>query len=452
MFENVTQKFKTKVKNHITTAHDTVLKLADEIKKVETELKVCQEGSEIYIPISKLAKVHNEIAELDQKMTSLKDDMVAPMIDKRDNSESDFVNAAFQDVFNKFSGKSLLESVFANYWKADNFPCEEIGDYVPNLLQKLRNAIYKKDTETFKSVMENPDMPPNAVKYFLDYRFNSIADLESAKDPDYNPEANVIESESDDDNDDDEENIPVRKYSLLMAAALSESVEIVRFLIHFDGVDLMETFDGKNIVHHLLELRKPTDDISCEVEKLVEEILELQPKLANSTDADGASLFQLVVKAKSAYLSRILVEKYNMDVDAQLEDGSTPLMTAIRVKSKSVFDQLIALKASPAVTGKDNISCLHEACKLNWPDAVEAILPKFPDMLKWEDSEKSTPLSLIIDCDSAVALQAVAKCVHYGSLLVENPNIDELRTSAVQKGAQKVADWFKSFDTGAVAL
>ena len=266
IMEDVLKTFRAKVTNHIEIASENALKLATDLQKVNVGLKACQEGSEIYIPLSKLVNVHNDVVALDQKIASLKEDLIAPCIDTSNKNEFSFIESSFKSVLVHFSGKSLLDSIFLKYWEEENCSGEDKDVYVPNLLQTLHNAVTLDDLKGFQNILEKSNFHADAMKYIVDYKFQPFEDLEESMDVDDNSEDEQEDKEDEESEKGDEDvELKRRSYTLLMLAAICGSVKTAKYLIHLDTVNLMETFDGKSLVHHLLT----TGNITAELENLI---------------------------------------------------------------------------------------------------------------------------------------------------------------------------------------
>ena len=277
--------FKWKAQKHFEDAYGAAVKLRPTIEKLELRVDDCQQGPEIYVPILNLANLHNEIVEVDQKMVSLEEDLKPPVLDKNNTSDIEFIKTAFQSILTKYCGSSLIANVL-------NKPVEELETAsnesdtkarVPSILRSLQNAAVENDVEKLKGIIENPKIPQNSLKYIINYRFQD--DVSDAKSTDC---------------------------SLLMLACKNKSTDVMKYLIGLGGADLMETFNGETIVHQLLLHCQMEDNaISVDVEQCIEELFKMEPKLVHAKNANGCSMMEVVKKAKSEYLCRLLVEKYD---------------------------------------------------------------------------------------------------------------------------------------------
>ena len=64
---NVIDKFQQNVEKHVDNICAETAQLSPVLQNVEEELAECQKGSEMFIPIDKLANLHNDIVNLDKK-------------------------------------------------------------------------------------------------------------------------------------------------------------------------------------------------------------------------------------------------------------------------------------------------------------------------------------------------------------------------------------------------
>ena len=233
-------------------------------------------------------------------------------------------------------------------------------------------------------------------------------------------------------------------HSFLTWASKHGSVNIVGHLANLEGADLTATYSEKTSFHYLLNI----DLMNERVEKLIEEMWQIEPKSTKIVDCNNVSMFQLVVQSKSTYLCRVLVEKTDTDIDVnkRFHDGSTPLTKAIRLKSKPMFDQLVALGASFNVKARNESSVLHETCEIDWPDVIPTIFSSFPDMLEWKNEVGNTPLQVILLKDSSKALEAIAQCIRKDSSRISFKVIEEMREKAVENNSEALVAWFNSLE------
>ena len=371
---NVIDGFQKKVQSHIETTICDCYEVAPSIQEVDAELEKCQKVSEIFLPVSKLTSVHNKVVELDQTIMKLKNDLIIPTIKNPDDTKR--IQKSLDGLLNTFCNESLSEKVFGILSNDGSNK-----GYVPGVVETLFKAVQDNDLESFKPTIENTKMPAQAVKYMLNCSWQ-IKDRTSA--------------------DDDETDS--LKHSLLSLAVAYDSEDIIRCLMGIDGVNLLEKYSGKTIVHHLLSAK----NISNTMEKFIEDLLEKEPKLVSMTDSGRTCTFQYAITAESLHLCRVLVEKFGLDVNHHFEDGSTALLTAIQTKSEKVFDLLLSLGASLTLTrSHDQQSCLHEAFKMDWSYAVKIILSKHPEMLERSTTDMYYPIQTLAKFDSLSAYKVL---------------------------------------------
>ena len=406
---NVIDRFQQNVEKHIDNICAETAQLSSVLQNVEEELAECQKGSEMFIPMNKLANVHNDVVCLDKKMTKLKEAFEIPKID-RTAKDVEVIETTVQKLLETFCRPSLSKNVFENVTEENQKSTTDEGEkYVPTIFKELRLAIIDNDIDQFKSIVENPKLPPRSINYILQCQFDGY----------------FIESPT---------SIP------LLLAAFNKSFDIVRYIIHLEEVDLLERFEEYNIIEHLLEIEVP----NSEIDKLAEEILTIQPKLAEEIHLRDMNLLQQVINQESPYLCRLLVEKYNFDVNAQCPDGSTPLIDAIYCKNMDILKELLSLGASPAVTDRDKNSTLHMACQEEWPEGICELVSKFPEMLNWKNNKGVTPLSMVITLDDVEAMKTIYDCLKQNSIEMNILDKNYLIELATSKQASKILEWAKT--------
>ena len=159
------------------------------------------------------------------------------------------------------------------------------------------------------------------------------------------------------------------------------------------------------------------------------------------------NLLQQVINQESPYLCRLLVEKYNFDVNAQCPDGSTPLTHAIFYKDMKIYKELLSFGASPAVTEKNTKhSTLHEACQVFWPEGICELVSNFPEMLNWKNDKDVSPLSLVIAGDKLEAMKTIYDCLKQNSIEMEILDKNYLIELATSKQASTILEWAKTIE------
>ena len=408
-FNGIIDKFQQNVEKHFENICVDVTLLSPILQQFEEKLADCQNDSEMFIPMDKLANFHNDVVSLDKKMVKLKNEFQIPK-----NIDVELIETTVQKLLKNLGGPSLSKNVFGNV--TEDCQLAKPEKYIPTLFQQLRLAIIKNDIEMFKSIVENPEMPPRSINYILQYGF----EINASFDP--------------------------PKHSALIFAGINNSFDIIRYLIHLDGIDLLQRSGRYNIVQYLLSNKR-----ACSVvDKLVEEILAIQPKLVNEIDSEDLNLLQFVIFHGSTYLCRLLVEKYNFNVNAHFRDGSTPLTHAIFCKNMKSYKQLLSLGASPAVTEKDKNSTLHIACQEEWPEGICELVSKFPDMLNWNNDDGDTPLSLVITEDDLGTMKTIYDCLKQHSIEMEFLNKNYLVKLANCNKASKILEWAKLLNSDSI--
>ena len=413
-FNGIIDKFQRNVEKHIGKNCVDATQLLPALQNVEVKLAECLKGSEIFMPMEKLANVHNDVVSLDKKIINLKGAFQIPKIGRAAN-DVELIETTVQKLLEKFCCPILSRNVFENVTEENqNSTTDEDEKYVPTLLQELRLAIIKNDIDQFKLIVENPKMPPLSIQYILQYEFERHLHYFSNDPP---------------------------KHSALILAGFNKSFDIIRYLIHLDGIDLLQRSGRFNIVDRLLRVKA-----SSEVDKLVEEILTIEPKLVREIDSRNMNMLQLVIFQGSTYLCRLLVEKYNFDVNAQFLDGSPPLIEAIFYQHIDIYKELLSLGASPAVTDRDKNSTLHMACQKAWPEGICELVSKFPEMLTWKNNKGINPMSFILISDDLETMKTIYDCLKQNSIETEFLNKNYLVRLAYRNKASKILEWAKTIE------
>ena len=78
---------------------------------VEKKLAGFQKGIEMFIPMDKLASVHNEIVNLDKTMIKLMEGFKIPKVDRAEK-DVELIEMTVQKLLEKMCGPSLSKNVF----------------------------------------------------------------------------------------------------------------------------------------------------------------------------------------------------------------------------------------------------------------------------------------------------------------------------------------------------
>ena len=423
LFTDVVEEFKEKIDGHIERVCRDVSKLEPAVKDVAFKLDEGKQVSEIFLPFSHLQNLHKDIVELDKRMARTKDSLKIPAINKSKRDEIDRIRFAIRSLLMKRCQPSLLVEAFVS--KDKLLPQH---DYVPSFLQTLQDAISSGDLETVKAVMESPKLPAKSIKYIL----NQVISGDQV-DP------------SDKTNCDHAGNNTSRPFNtcLLTLATIHNRVDIARYLINLDGVDLLDKYSGRSVVQHLLSSKQ----IPRDIEKLIEELLQKEPKLIEIKDSNGISLLQYALSVESIELCRFLVEKCSVDVNMHFANGLTPLITAIRMKSEDIFDELLSLGASLTVTtANGSHSCLHESFRMNWPHSVRAILAKHPEILCWMDSDSKPPMYYMAASDSLASFLVLEEWAKQNEIPMGAPGIHDVYRWASDENADNLVAYLLQND------
>ena len=376
LYNGMIDNFKEKIASNIDENCKKIPNVRSSLKRIHPDIRSFEEdGSKM--SMSELVKVYEEVANVDDDIGSINCHLKIPRIDKSTEHDTEVVKKSFEMATKFFWDSPLASNIFRRGFLHSVYNSE-----IPSFLQTLRQAVLENDLNTVKRIMENPKLPPNSIPYILNYRYE--AKEPKPKDVRYfEPFPKRKKSE--------EEKLTC---SLLLLAALNEREDIVRYLLSFKGYDFFETYKGDNVVHLLLHtLHQKTEN----TEKIIEQVLELEPKLVGtigSTEWSSMSFFDSVIWGDSTYLCRLLVEKYGIDVNALIDEGLTPLIAAFRYTSWEVYEELVELGASPLVKASNGWSLLHEACEADCAVTVEELVTKYPEMLKFKNSQRECPLTI----------------------------------------------------------
>ena len=418
LWNKAVDNFSDDVVSIIDNTFDEISEMAPAFEKVEDELVDCQRGSELFIPITKLANVHNKVVELDKKILNLETKVEIPMIDYQDMETMLEIQITFENFLTSFCRRPLRKAISKD---PKPEPSQQNKEYVPNLFRYLRLAVIQDDISMFRNIIENPNMPPRSLVNILKFR---------------------LESNLDNNNDSGDGTNDSNKCSLLILAAINRSENILRYLIHLEGIDLLELFKGFNIVNYLLNFKHVPESVV----NLIEEIFELQPKLVDSINCDGSSMLQTFSLLGQRNLCRTLIEKYGVNVNKPFPNKSTPLILAIQLKDKPLFDLFMSLGASLAVTGRYKNSTLHVACQIDWPEPIYEILREHSDMVEWQNEDEETPVFVTFASDSLNILQSLSECQKLEVFATAFKTKKNMLDLAQDLGAKRIIDWLNSFD------
>ena len=400
--------FKAKADSQIDSITKDATDLSSILNKINEDLLEFKEYPEAFISITKLANCHKEIVAMDKKLTSLKNSL---KLLTTEHSRNDAVQI-----------RSHMEKMLQYHEQVTSQNTTEIivenGNYTPGFLKAVLTAVVQNDIGAIKRILENPNMPRKAMKYILNYQFHSAIDK---------PGSERCQKNS-------------SEMSMLTLASIYNRVEIIRYLFGLDGFDALDRYSGKTVVHHLLNAK----NVSSDIEVVVEELLEKEPNLVSLEDSDGQTIFQSAIIAGSAKICRFLVLKFGEALDDQFEDGTTPLILAIRIKCKMVFDELLSLGASLEVKTGNGYSCLHEACEVEWLEAICAIIKYDVLMVNMEDGYGISPLDIIIENDSLDTLLVVEECMRKAPDPLYLTK-DFVHSRATEMSAHKILAWSSTF-------
>ena len=435
----VIETFREKVDSHIETVCSSASDFGPMSLAIKSSLSDCQNVSDMFLPIDQLASIHKDTVCLDKAIAKTKTDLIIPQIDSsKDSKDRDHVEKSIQNILIKFCEPSLSEKIFAT--KVKERKRFVVDEFIPTLLQSICQAVLENDLETVKTLVENAKLPPKSITYILNYNFNCSDDDggfrvllgTEAKVRRYRrcskSDSKVIVKE------------PVKiPSSLFTLAAIHDRLDIFRYFISVSGINLLERYAGKTVAHHLVSTKK----MSSDAEKLLEELLQKEPKLLEIADERNISLFQYAIIADLESLCRMLVREHGSDLNGNFNNGSTPLITAIRMKNKRAFDQLVALGASLTATSTNLDTTLHQAIKVDWDYAFNIILPKHPEMLGWKNINGHTPCVFMAAFDSVNAFKAMGQWANVNKPQKGIPTMEDVYNYITHFKAEKLSSFLK---------
>ena len=429
IFGEVVDDFKTKVEKHVESVCQKASGLKQKVQVIEEELNVCQQGPEFYVPISKLANVHGGIVDLDKEMVGLTNDLKISNVNLSNAFDTARIRNSCQLLLKDFCGLQLSTKIFPTAEAEHDYEDVHKCDYIPEFLQTLRQAVEENDVEAFKGIIENPNMPANAKKFILNYRF------------DVDIEVPVLEGQIIKNGRDEvicRENV-VEKYSLFMLACKKGSLNIVQYLIQLDPMDIenrLAAKQGIDAFNFLLNV----DIISNEREKLIEKLLDMAPKMMD-TKSSVDIILALVLLSDSGYLCRLMVTKYGIELN-RIVNNITPLSFVIKHQCKNSFDQLLSLGALPLVLECVDFAYVKEICKQDWSEAVYSIISKLSQE-SWKINDLDSNrfwlfvLESVLDNDAVNTFETIYMCVEKGLLPQEYISKSKLKENA--EASQKAA-------------
>ena len=433
IFTEVLDEFKTGVEETIDKACEEIPNFVPTLPKIEEEFQRCQDVSEYYLPISQLTNVFKQITDFDRKLESLNEDLKMPTVGNFELDREEIRNG-LRDLLKKCCGRQLAGKVFTGKNRGDELRNENNQDYIPYSMRMIRQAVIDNDVDTFRTLVENPILPPKSIEFILKYQFpcNNVSLLRHIRLPSVENKTAQRHETSDDATTGQGATL---KCSLWMLAAINCSMDIIRYLLQSKGVDLMEKFKGNNAIHYLLDYSVQDSD---KIEQLVEDILQKEPKLVNTKDSQNYTVLELAIVGDYPNLYQFLIDRFGKS--AQIRNQFTTSTMAVRLKRKRVFEKILILYKTAFPD-----ACVHVACEVDWPDAIQAMSNKnslrFSELLKVGDSSGNTPLSLAITNDSVNALKVIYDCCKLTILPATFQTKEQLQNLAREKKANKILSW-----------
>ena len=447
VFNSVMAEFKTELKKSLTSSADSLPGLEKVVSEAQNELENCHRGSELTTPITKLSGLYNEIAKVNANISEINKVILMPLPVLSDPVEITKVRkhlrVGLQSYYNEsppFTTSNTNETsqtVFA--------PLTSEANGVDGTNKKRR----KRGLDTLTNY--NPADPSQVTLPLLveTIQKNDVTALKQLvgehllrRDTTFKDRVDhkVARKYVDSDCESDDENMDVGNCSLFYLSSLYDSMSIMNHIFYHSYPDLMEECFGNNVLHNLFRVEK----FARHREKLAEAMLKRKPELARTKNRRNRTVLELAITAKSPRLCRLLVETYGVDVNSKFDNGYTPLLVAIDTKCEEVFQVLLDVGACLTDTGKYGMTTLHLACEVDWPFAINAILPKFEFMLKSEDGRKETPLSVALASDSVHAIETIHKCSSLRTAPVEFSSKKKFFYLATEAKAVKTLKWLET--------
>ena len=394
--------YKTQAENQIDSIVTSASSLSPELENIQNEFAELKEDPEAFIPMDKFSKVHGQVASMDIKLSSLRKAFDG-FVNGDSEKEIDEIHLLLEELLKR------RENACSKYCSLQSAEIEAIKEnFIFTALESMGEAVVSDDLESIKEIIENPKMPRKAIKYFLN--------------------SNLLFRLKD------------RPVSMLTKACRDGQVGIAHYFVNLDGVNLMERYGGKTVVQHMLSVGK----VSPQLEKLIEELLEREPNLICVKDSQSRTVFQMSIMAGSVILCRSLIEDYGVELDDPFDNGTTPLILAIRLKQAGMLQELLFQGASLLVRDLDGNCCLHEACKGNWVEAIRTLLCNNFDLVYLKNDKGETPVSIIIEKDLLDTLLVMEECIR-NSHLRKSLDKHYIREIANQMKAQKIFAWSKTY-------
>lgn len=114
----------------------------------------------------------------------------------------------------------------------------------------------------------------------------------------------------------------------------------------------------------------------------------------------GESAVHSIVYSGNPELLSYFSEKYNLDLNAQANDGTTPLILAAGLEKWQVFERLIHLGANINATDLEGNAPIHLCCSIGNKSAVELLVNRGA-ILNQKTKKGNLPLALAVNGNHA---------------------------------------------------
>ena len=280
--------------------------------------------------------------------------------------------------------------------------------YVPSILEVLYNAASNNDIKVFKETIENDKLPPNASKFILNYSFPK---------ENWPPGAGA-----------QSDKIP-------HLAAAKSNYDILDYLVDQNfNLDALDR-SGKIVVEHLLSANLGE---STRADKVLVKLFEYE-ETRKRFPPNSYSHF--AVSCNWLNLVRDFIEKYEVTINSNNgRSGFTCLHEAVNGRHIEMFDLL--MKYSPNLTAVDDNrkTVLHLACRVNFHQAVLALMDKESKLPGWIENGFRAPFSICLAADSLESFQVLSKYYDVNKKLATFLEVARSRNS------KKILTWLQSLN------
>ena len=367
--------------------HIYYIKSEIEESRLESEQKKGPNGCNLFSSLEEIAKNHQEVIERDKKLKRMEGALSLPC----------YWPFEMEKVM-----KKVLDDLKLSYSK---FKTKQM--YVPTVLEKLFEAVDRDDLKTFRHLMENENLPPNAASFIFNYSY-----------PVNNTQwmlGKLCVSDK-----------------LAHLASIRGSSKILDYIAYKD-FDLNVLDNQGNPVTSYVGMwnSKFMEDPYIKLWKM--------NWIKNCSKVDSNVALVAAAKCDLPKYCKFLIEEKGANVNWKLNSTKNSLQEAITYNRNVVFQELFVHSPDFSIRNSFNQNCLHLACDRNFHEIIDDLLQKEPKMMEEKDQSHLTPMEICIKNDYLESFQIMSKY-----FTNKDDMIAKALSLAKEKKATKIQQWLES--------